>query len=394
MKNMTTQLAVLGAGPGGYTAAFYAADLGMEVAIIDVAPGLGGVCLNRGCIPSKVFLHVAKTVFLAEEINDFGVSFSGKKIDIDKLREKKNSVVDGLTSGLEVLRKKRGIEFIQGNARFVTERVMKITSEDGEETELAFDQLIIASGSRPATIPSMIESPHIWDSTGALEMNALPGTMLVIGGGYIGIELGQVYAALGSEVTLVEMGPGILPGSDRDLVKFLDSKLHHHFKEMMFNSKVIDMRETGSGIEVEIATPDGHKTNRFSKVLVAVGRKPNVEDLELHKIGIELDDHGFIKIDKQRRTTVPNIFAIGDVAGQPMLAHKAAYEAKVAVEAASGKKTEFDPKAIPAVIFTDPEIAWCGLTEGQAEAQNLDVKIASFPWQASGRAATQGRKTV
>lgn len=392
MRQVKTQLAILGAGPGGYTAAFYAADLGMEVTLIDMADGPGGVCLYAGCIPSKVFLHVAKVLFGADDIVEFGVTFTNRNVDIDKLRAKKNQIVAGLADGLKLLGRKRNIHFIRGNAVFSSPEQLSVTSEDEEEIELTFNHLIVAAGSRPATIPGAIDSPRVIDSTGALLMESIPEKMLVVGGGYIGVELGQVYASLGSAITMVEMAPGLLPGADRDLVRFLDQRLKKHFREILLEAKVVAMKDQSDGITVDIETKTGVVSRQFDKVLIAVGRKPNIDRLNLDRAGIAVNEHGFIQINRQRQTSVPTIFAIGDIAGQPMLAHKAAYEAKVAVEAIAEKKTEFDPKAIPCVIFTDPEIAWCGLTETQAINEKLDVKIARFPWEASGRAATQARK--
>jgi len=392
ISNLHTKLVVLGAGPGGYTAAFYAADMGLEVTLVDNQKNLGGVCLNHGCIPSKTYLHAAKFILESSEMEDYGISISGLKIDINKLRERKNSVVRGLSGGLEQLSKKRKINLVRGHARLTDASTLLVEQNDNEQTTLTFDNLILATGSRPAAIPIAPKSTKIMDSTTALELSEVPGKLLVIGGGYIGIELGQVYAALGSEVSVVEMTDGLLPGVDKDLARVLNVRLRKLFSAIMLKSKVLKINEVNEGIAVEIENSN-NKTETFiyNKVLISVGRRPNIEDIGLEEAGIALADNGFVLVDGQRRTTVSSIFAIGDIAGQPMLAHKAAHEARVAVDAVRQKKTVFDPAAIPAVIFTDPEIAWCGLTETEAKDRGIDVKISSFKWGASGRAATQGR---
>lgn len=389
-KIQTTQLAVIGGGPGGYPAAFLAADLGLQVTLIDSEPNPGGVCLYRGCIPSKALLHVAKVITEAHHSANWGVEFSEPTIDLDRLREWKETVVKKFTGGLGQLSKLRKVSYIQGRASLINRQTLKIQNQKGDEF-LRFDNAILATGSRPATIPILsIESPHILDSTSALDLPDIPKTMLVVGGGYIGLELGIVYAALGTKITVVEMTSSLMPGVDRDLVSILSKRLEKVFISIMLNIKVVGMKEEKKGIRV---TFEGGsiKEQVFEKVLVSVGRKPNSNNIGLENTKVEIDPHGFIKVDAQRRTAEQMIFAIGDVAGEPMLAHKATHEGRVAAEVISGNNVSFEPRAIPAVVFTDPEIAWCGLTETQAIQEKRPVKIARFPWGASGRAATLDR---
>lgn len=385
------QLVVIGGGPGGYPAAFLAADLGMKVTMVDQEANPGGVCLYRGCIPSKALLHVSKLLNETREAEAWGVKYAAPQLDIEKLRAWKNSVIEKLTGGLGQLRKQRNIEFVRGRARFSGPGGLVVVAESSEE-KLAFEQAILASGSRPATIPGLPASPRIWDSTAALALESVPKSLLVIGGGYIGLELGSVYAALGSRVSVVEMLPGLLPGADRDLVTPLSRRLEKQFAAILLNTRVAEVKETDAGIQVRFDGKDVKEPVQvFERVLVSVGRKPNSADLGLETTRIKPDAKGFIPVDGQRRTAERSIFAIGDVAGEPMLAHKATHEAKVAVEAALGKKTVFEPRAIPAVVFTDPEIAWCGLTETEAQKTGQPVKVARFPWAASGRALTLDR---
>ena len=388
----TRQLVVIGGGPGGYPAAFLAADLGLKVTMIDQEPNPGGVCLYRGCIPSKALLHAAAILNEAREGSQLGITFGEPKIDVEKLRSWKNGVVQKLTGGLGQLRTQRNIEFIQGRAKFAGPRSLKIQKADGSTQDLAFEKAILASGSRPAAIPGLPASPRIWDSTGALNLEAIPSSLLVVGGGYIGLELGSVYATLGTKVTVVEMMPSLLPGADADLVRPLAKRLERSFASILLGTKVVEMKETGNGIEVRFDGP-GVKdpVQTFDRVLVSVGRKPNSQDLGLETTGVKVDAKGFVTVDGQRRTAEPAIFAIGDVAGEPMLAHKATHEGRVAVEAILGKKGVFEPRAIPAVVFTDPEIAWCGITEAEAQKTGRPVKVARFPWGASGRATTLNR---
>jgi dihydrolipoamide dehydrogenase len=393
----TTQLAVLGAGPGGYAAAFYAADLGMQVALIDEEKNPGGVCLYRGCIPSKALLHVAKVVDEAKHAGNWGVAFADPTIDIDKLRAFKQGVVDKLTAGVGSVAKLRKVKFIQGRATLTGARSMTVAGAGGN-TELQFEHLILATGSHPTKIPTLsLDSPRMMDSTSGLELPDVPKSLLVIGGGYIGLELGTVYAALGSKVSVVEMTPGLLPGADRDLVAVLEKRLKTLFAAIMLNTKVVKVADEKNGIRVTFeggegsGGPSGPREEVFDRVLVAVGRRPNSKIPGLETTQVKVAQNGFIETDGQRRTAEPTIFAIGDVAGEPMLAHKASHEARVAVEAIAGHKAVFEPQAIPAVVFTDPEIAWCGLTEAQAQADGVDVEVAKFPWAALGRAITIDR---
>jgi dihydrolipoamide dehydrogenase len=388
----TTQVVVLGAGPGGYAAAFYAADLGMQVALVDEEKNPGGVCLYRGCIPSKALLHVAKVVDEAKHAGNWGVTFGDPKIDVDKLRSYKQGVVDKLTAGVGSVAKLRKVNFIQGRATLKGPNSMSIAGPGGA-TELKFEHLILATGSHPTKIPSLsLDSPRMMDSTSGLELPDVPKTMLVIGGGYIGLELGTVYATLGSKVSVVEATPGLLPGADRDLVQVLEKRLKGLFATIMLNTKVVKVAdEKGKGVRVTFEGDVAEKEQVYDRVLVAIGRRPNSKIPGLETTGVKVNAKGFIETDPQRRTAVPNIFAIGDVAGEPMLAHKASHEARVAVEAIAGHKAIFEPQAIPAVVFTDPEIAWCGITEAQAQADGVEHDVAKFPWGASGRAITVDR---
>ncbi|MGH7807934.1 MAG: dihydrolipoyl dehydrogenase [Thermodesulfobacteriota bacterium] len=388
----STQLAVIGGGPGGYPAAFLAADLGKEVTLIDTELNPGGVCLYCGCIPSKALLHVAKVLSEARHASHWGIEFSEPKIDVDKLREWKESVVKKLTSGTGQLSKQRKITYVQGRATFVDSQTLQIENGKGKEL-LKFENAVIATGSRPAKIPSLsIESPRILDSTSALDLPDIPKTLLVIGGGYIGLELGTVYAALGTRITVVEMTSGLMPGVDRDLVAILAKRVETIFDSIMLNTKVSSIKEEKNGIRVKFEGENVKEPEAvFERVVISAGRKPNSENLGLENTKVEIDSHGFIKVDAQRRTAEPTIFAIGDVAGEPMLAHKATHEGRVVAEVIKGRDVVFDPRAIPAVVFTDPEIAWCGLTESQAKQENRAIKIARFPWTASGRATTLDR---
>jgi dihydrolipoamide dehydrogenase len=382
----STQLAVLGAGPGGYAAAFYAADLGMQVTLIDKEKDPGGVCLYRGCIPSKALLHVAKVVEDTRHAKAWGVSFGDPAIDLAKLRGFKQGVVDRLTSGLGQVARMRKVKYLQGRASFTGSQSMAIEG-GGASTELRFEHCIVATGSHPARIPSLsLDSPRMLDSTSALDLPDVPKSLLVVGGGYIGLEIGSVYATLGSRVSVVEMTPGLLPGADRDLVAMLQKRLEKLFAAIWLGTRVVNVADSPDGIRVTFEGEAAEKEQVFERVLVAVGRKPNSRIPGLDRTRVRLDPKGFIETDGQRRTADPTIFAIGDVAGEPMLAHKASHEARVAVEAVLGRKAVFEPQAIPAVVFTDPEIAWCGLTEAQAKADGAEVEIAKFPWAALGRA--------
>jgi dihydrolipoamide dehydrogenase len=392
-EEKTTQAAVIGAGPGGYPAAFMAADLGLEVTIIDPEENPGGVCLYRGCIPSKALLHAAKVITEAGEASRFGIAFEKPAIDIERLREWKDEVVGKLVGGLGQLAKQRKVKYIKGRAKFIDPRTLEIKTNDGSTESLKFEYAVIATGSRPAVLPGLNTSDKILDSTSALDLPEIPKTMLVVGGGYIGLELGTVYAALGTEVSVAEMTGGLMPGVDRDLVRVLQKRSEEIYKEIMLDTRVVGVKEIGNGLLVELERGGKEKVEMaFDKVLVSVGRKPNSEGLGLENTKVERDGKGFIRVDEERRTAEPNIFAIGDVAGEPMLAHKATHEGRVAAEVMAGRKSAFTPNAIPAVVFTDPEIAWCGLTETDAKERKIPVSVVRFPWGASGRAATLGRQ--
>ncbi len=386
-----TGLAVVGGGPGGYAAAFLAADLGIDVTLIDEQPNPGGVCLYRGCIPSKALLHAAKVITDAREAAHFGVQFGEPKIDLDRLRSWKDSVVAKMTGGLGQLSKARKIRYVQGRAALLDARALEVRNGRGAR-KIAFEHAILATGSRPATLPNFdLQGERVWDSTAALELPFVPKSLLVVGGGYIGLELGQVYAALGAQVTVVEMMSTLLPGVDADLVQPLHKRLEKQFAAIRLNTKVATAKETKSGIQVRFEGEGAGKEETFEAVLLAVGRKPNSEVPGLENTKVKKTSRGYIEVDPQRRTAEPSIFAIGDVAGEPMLAHKASHEGRLAVEVIHGSQAQFEPLAIPAVVFTDPEIAWCGLTETLAKEQNREVKIARFPWAASGRATTLDR---
>jgi len=386
------ELIVIGAGPGGYAAAFLASDLGIKTTLIDGADNPGGVCLYRGCIPSKALLHAAKIINDSVEAKQIGIDFSKPRLDINKLRKWKDDVVRKLTSGLGQLSKQRKVEYIKGTAKFLDAETIEVASNN-VASKYNFENIIIATGSYPAMIPGIDGvSKNILDSTSALEINDIPGSMLIIGGGYIGLELGTVYAALGTKITVAEMLPRILTGVDEDLMKVLFKKVKSAFESVMMETKVVSVTESTDGIKVVFENVRKEKSEKtFDKILVAAGRKPDSKNLGLENTGVEVDSKGFIKVDNQLRTSVRNIFAIGDIAGEPMLAHKASHEGRTAVEVISGKKVVFEPKAIPAVIFTDPEIAWCGLTETDAKKENREITIAKFPWAASGRSLTLNR---
>ena len=389
---MSHHVAVIGAGPGGYAAAFYAADLGLKVTLIDNEKNPGGVCLYRGCIPSKALLHVAKVLDEAKHAKDWGIEFAAPKIDINKVRDYKNRVVEKLTSGTGQVAKLRKVTYIQGWATIVDAKTISVKKADGGEETVSVDYMILATGSTPTKIPSLsIDSPRVLDSTTALDLPEIPKTMLVVGGGYIGLELGSVYAALGTKVSVVEMTPGLLPGADRDLVKILAQRVEKIYDKIMLSTKVTSVTEVKSGgaatgVAVTFEGEGAPKEVTYDYVLFAIGRRPNATIAGLNKTQVKVDAKGFIETDGQRRTAEPTIFAIGDVAGEPMLAHKASHEARVAVEAIEGHQAMFEPAAIPAVVFTDPEIAWAGLTEADAEKQGIKVEVAKFPWPASGRA--------
>ncbi len=388
----STQVAVIGGGPGGYAAAFLAADLGMRVTLIDEAPNPGGVCLYRGCMPSKALLHVAKVVTEAREARNWGVDFGEPALDVDRLRGWKDEAVARLTGGLGQLSSQRGVTYLQGRAELSGPRSARVTAADGGVTALEFEHAVLATGSRPAAPgPLALDSDRVWDSTRALELPSVPGSLLVVGGGYIGLEMGSVYAALGSRVTVVEMTAGLLPGADRDLVAVVARRLGGMCEAVLLGTTVTALADDGDGVSVTLRGAAGESTERFDRVLVAVGRLPNSDVPGLEHTAVGRDPRGFVTVDGQGRTAEPTLFAIGDLVGEPMLAHKASHEARVAVEAIAGHKAVFEPAAIPAVVFTDPEVAWCGLTETQARAEGRAVEVAKFPWGASGRAVTLDR---
>ncbi len=394
---MHTQLVVIGGGPGGYAAAFLAADMGMDVTLVESEGRLGGTCLLRGCIPSKALLHVAKVMGEVEELGEeWGVEFSTPSVLIEKLRARKDKVISTLSGGLASLAKSRKVRVITGLAKFVNATTLSISGEDvtiPEGGQVTFDQCIIATGSTPAMPgPFRIGSDRVMDSTGALHLADVPSTMLVIGGGYIGLEMGSVYAALGTQVSVVELQPGLLMGADRDLVRPLQKRLKKIFEERIFlNTKVGSISAVGEQVQVSFEGPGKFGTENYDRVLVAVGRAPNTRNLGLENTRIQTDQRGFVVHDAQLRTDEPNIFVIGDAAGEPMLAHKATHEGRAAVEIIAGHLDEFSRRCIPAVVFTDPEIAWAGPTEEEAKRDGIRYEVCSYPWAASGRAQALGR---
>ncbi len=399
-RNMTnsTQLAVIGGGPGGYAAAFLAADLGMQVTLIDEAADPGGVCLYRGCMPSKALLHVAKVLTEAREARAWGVEFGEPTLDLDRLRTWKEGVVGRLTGGLGQLSTQRGVTYLRGRAELLGPTSLRVTRSDDidgddEPVDLTFAHAILSTGSRPAVPAALsLDSERVWDSTRALDLPSVPGSLLVVGGGYIGLELGSVYAALGSAVTVVEMTSGLLPGADRDLVSVVARRLDSLCEAVRLETTVVGLADDGDGVRVTLeGAAIDHPEHHFDRVLVAVGRVPNSDIPGLERTAVQRDARGFVVVDGQRRTGEPSLFAVGDLVGEPMLAHKASHEARIAVEAIAGHKAGFEPGVIPAVVFTDPEVAWCGLTETQAKADGRSVQVARFPWAASGRAMTLDR---
>ncbi len=388
---MHVPLVVLGGGPGGYAAAFLAADLGLEVAIIDRDERLGGTCLLRGCIPSKALLHVGRVLSEAREMEGWGIHFPQPSIDLDALRARKDKVISTLTGGLATLARRRNVTVIHGEARFTGSKSLEVKTAGGTET-VTYDHCILASGSRPARIPAFdIGSPRVMDSTGALELKDVPETLLVVGGGYIGLEMGTVYAELGAKVSVVELTDTLLPGADRDLVKPLQQRLEKLFAGIHMRTKVAKLEEAGSAVRVHFEGPEGAFTKDFSRVLVAVGRRPNSDGLGIENTGVVVNAKGFVEVDDRQRTADPHILAIGDVCGEPMLAHRASHQGKVAVEVLHGEPAVFAPRCIPAVVFTDPEIAWAGLTEHEAATAGKTVEVSRYPWAASGRAHALGR---
>lgn len=392
-NDLTCQVMVLGSGPGGYTAAFRAADLGLKVVLVERYSTLGGVCLNVGCIPSKALLHTAKVITEAEETEHHGLSFGKPNIDLDKLRNwKANDVVGKLTGGLGQMAKARGVTVVSGVGKFTSPNQIAVTAADGKVTLVGFENAIIAAGSQATKFPGAPEDERIMDSTGALALADIPKRMLVIGGGIIGLEMGTVYDALGSKVSVVEFMDGLITGCDRDLVRPLQKRMEKRFESIMLSTKVSKIEAKADGIYVDFEGANAPKeTQKYDRVLVSIGRRPNGKNIGAENAGVIVDDRGFIAVDKQMRTNVPNIFAIGDIVGQPMLAHKATHEAKVAAEVIAGHKVEFVASVIPSVAYTDPEIAWVGLTETDAKAKGIEIEKASFPWAASGRAISIAR---
>jgi len=395
-SDLHAEVLVLGAGPGGYTAAFRAADLGKKVVLVERYASLGGVCLNVGCIPSKALLHAAKVITEAEEMAEHGVSFSKPTIDIDKLRNwKANDVVGKLTGGLSGLAKQRNVTVVNGRGEFTTPNQLQVTGGDGKVTTISFDNAIIAAGSQATKMPGLApehqNDSRIMDSTGALALEDIPKRMLVVGGGIIGLEMGTVYDAFGSKVSVVELGDGLIPGCDRDLVKPLHKRMEKRFEKILLKTKVAKLEPKQDGIHVTFDGEQAIEPQVYDRVLVAIGRRPNGKNIGAEKAGVFVNEYGFIPVDKQQRTNVPHIFAIGDIVGQPMLAHKAVHEGKVAAEVIDGHKVEFQALAIPSVAYTDPEVAWAGISETDAKAKGIEIEKASFPWVASGRALSIGR---
>jgi dihydrolipoamide dehydrogenase len=391
----STQVVVVGGGPGGYAAAFLAADLGLTTALVDPEPNPGGVCVYRGCIPSKALLHVAKLLHEAKQARAWGIEFGDPAVNLDVLRSFKDNVVKRLTAGTGQLAKHRKVRYLQGTAAIDDAQTLTISLSGGGSERLTFEHAILATGSTPAMPPALeVDDPRVMDSTGALDLPDIPKSLLVVGGGYIGLELGSVYAALGSAVTVVEMTSGLLPGADRDLVDLLSRSVTKVMKKVYLDTRVAKMKAEPGGIRVSLEGEKLEAQEReqvFDRVLVSVGRRPNSKIPGLERTRVKLDERGFIEVDDQMRTAEPSIFAIGDVVGDPMLAHKASHEGRVAAEVIAGEKVAFQPQAIPAVVFTDPELAWAGLTETQARKEGREVSIAKFPWGASGRAITLDR---
>jgi len=391
-SDLHAQVLVLGAGPGGYTAAFRAADLGLQVVLVERYPSLGGVCLNVGCIPSKALLHTARLITEAEEMAAHGVSFSKPQVDLAKLREwKANDVVAKLTGGLGALAKQRKVTVVHGVARFSGAHQLQVTAGDGSVKTISFDNAIIAAGSQPIRLPFQPDDPRVMDSTGALALEDVPARLLVIGGGIIGLEMGTVYDALGSRVSVVELGAALIPGCDPDLVRPLAKRMEKRFEKILLNTGVTGMEAKTDGIHVTLKAGENSEVQVFDRVLVAIGRRPNGKAIGAEAAGVAVDERGFIAVDKQMRSNVPHIFAIGDIVGQPMLAHKAVHEGKVAAEVIAGHKVEFQALVIPSVAYTDPEVAWVGVTETEAKAQGIAIEKGAFPWAASGRALSIAR---
>jgi len=391
VADKTAQVVVLGSGPGGYTAAFRAADLGLKVILIEKYDSIGGVCLNVGCIPSKALLHTAHIINEAEEFAKHGVTFGKPEIDIDEIRKNKEDVIGKLTGGLKGLAKQRNVEIVHGYGKFTSANTIEV-EKDGEKTVVGFDNAIIAAGSRVTKLPFIPwDDPRVMDSTGALALAEVPKRLLVVGGGIIGLEMAMVYDALGSEITVVELSPGLIPGADRDIVRPLERRVKKRYKDIYLNTMVTAIESTDDGMVCSFEGKNAPEKDTFDKVLVAIGRSPNGLLIDADKAGVAVDERGFISVDKQQRTNVDHIFAIGDIVGQPMLAHKATHEAKVAAEVISGMKSFFDARTIPSVCYTDPEVSWMGKTEEQCKEEGIQYTKGAFPWAASGRSLSIGR---
>lgn len=391
-------LVVLGSGPGGYTAAFRAADLGLDVILIEKYQNIGGVCLNVGCIPSKALLHTAQVINEASEADHLGVSFNKPKIDINKVRDYKSSIVKKLTGGLKTLAKQRKVQIVHGYGKFTSANSVEVEADDGSKSTIGFDNCIIAAGSRVTKLPFIPwDDPRVMDSTDALELEEVPKRLLVVGGGIIGLEMATVYDALGAEITVVELDSGLMPGADRDIVRPLERRIKKRYANIFLNTKVTEIKPTKKGLVCKFegdtvgSKKGAPKTDTFDRVLVSIGRSPNGKLIDADKAGVAVNEWGFIDVDKQQRTNVDHIFAIGDVVGQPMLAHKATHEGKTAAENIAGHKSFFDARAIPSVAYTDPEIAWMGKTEEECKAEGIEIEKGAFPWAASGRSLSIGR---
>ncbi len=390
--DVSAEVVVLGSGPGGYTAAFRAADLGKKVVLIERYQSIGGVCLNVGCIPSKALLHTAQVINEAAEFHEIGVAFNKPEIDLDKLRGHKDKVIGKLTGGLKHLAKQRKVEIVQGYGKFTSPHSIEVEAEDGSKIVVGFENCIIAAGSRVTKLPFIPwDDPRVMDSTDALEVQNIPQRLLVIGGGIIGLEMATVYDALGAKVTVVELSPGLIPGADRDVVRPLERRIKKRYENIFLNTKVSAVESTEAGVVVTMEDSKGTRTDTFDCVLVAIGRSPNGKLIDAEKAGVAVNDWGFIEVDKQQRTNVDHIYAIGDIVGQPMLAHKATHEGKVAAQNIAGEKSFFDARTIPSVAYTDPEVAWMGKTEEQCKAEGINYEKGVFPWAASGRSLSIGR---
>jgi len=390
--DITAEVVVLGSGPGGYTAAFRAADLGKQVVLIERYESIGGVCLNVGCIPSKALLHTAQVINEAEEFTDIGVAFNKPKIDLDKLRDHKDKVVGKLTGGLKQLAKQRKVKIVTGCGKFTSANTIEVEASDGGKTVVGFNNCIIAAGSRVTKLPFIPwDDPRVMDSTDALEIEEVPERLLVVGGGIIGLEMATVYDALGAKVTVVELSPGLIPGVDRDIVRPLERRIKKRYENIYLDTKVTAIEPSDKGLVCSFEGKKAPASDTFDRVLVSIGRSPNGLLIDADKAGVAVDERGFINVDKQMRTNVDHIFAIGDIVGQPMLAHKATHEGKVAAEVISGMKSFFDARTIPSVAYTDPEVAWMGKTEEECKAQDIKYEKGAFPWAASGRSLSIGR---